>query len=1629
VKTLIALPIFFFFLFLSLSIAKAQEYNISNCSVLNETGATYYLTQDIIDSNVSTCIDITANNITLDCQGHMIDGTDVDISKGVYINNNYVTIKNCLLSDWYDSIYVYSPYSPYAVIKNTTISSSTDKGIFLTSYNNTIINVTFSNNYAGLGIYNHNNTVENSSFSGNSYGIYIQSGKYNTIKNNRIDSSGIRGIYLALSDSDDNYIYNNLFNNVNNFGIESGSISYWNTTYQIGTNIWNSSLGYIGGNLWTNPANNGYSDTCVDADYNGFCDNPYTLATNNTDYLPIAKTVGQGAPQEYNISNCSELNETGATYYLTQDITNSSAWSCMNITASNITLDCQGHLIEGSNQEWVGGNEVPAYTGIMIPDGSDYVVVKNCVLTNWTMGAIWFRGSQTHILNNTMRANLIGVHQYNGTGYNVIENNTVEESSWVAVWNHIGYYNTYLNNIIINNNATGLHCTNDNNNVFDSNIVINNTIGISFYQSGDNNATNNFISSNDEGIRIYRSSGEIIWNNIIENSSDYGIRLWGDGQLFPANNKIYNNLLNNTNNFWTDSSEMNYFNTTKQSGTRIYSNGTEIGGNYWTNSTGNDYSDTCTDSDTDGFCDDPLVLTTNNTDYLPLSNQYTLVTCVIPYENMEITNDTTFCRGTYYLNFTTIENSIRFSNPNVKVYCNETVFIGNNTPDSTAIMVDRDNVTITKTDDASFGCKFSNYRHGIDVNPIANSVVEYVDIENIQENGEAGIFVSGGTNFTIRHIRGYDSKETVDVRGNNNYGTVDDVFCHNMTGWGCVAAGFSPPQNLTLNLGNVTGDNGNVVSIPWAESLDLNCFGLINGSKGDDTNGIYVKESLGNLTIKNCTIKDSHNGILAQNSTDILIEKNELTGNAYSGISFEGGGNSTITNNKLSDGFFGILVWYWYFDENAFMPFNVTVSYNEVHDCSFGGIYVGGNFSSAADNTVYNSARGITFGGSTDSPPEEWEHDYQVIKNNIIIGSSTRGLAVYLTRYGLVENNTVQDSNNGFELGGSLPGWYSQAIEMTVKDNKILNNSVGISIGNYSENNTIYNNLLNNTQNFIFGGTIYQNYWNTSYQSGANIWNSSLGYIGGNFWTNPNGNEYSDTCWDTNADGFCDDPYTLAENNTDYLPIAKTVGQVAPTCVEPYENMVINSDTILCQGSYYLNDSDRNGAIQVSGSNFVVTCNNTEIYGDYNTNWDGGTGFKIDTAKNVTIEGCYLHEYAHPIETQNTEDLILKSLNISHWGTRGIWGVNNTRAVVRDSYFSNHFDTPDAAIDFSGGEEDGVYPCEKINSFISVYNNSFKHARRGVRYAECVFNSTIYNNSFENISLTIGTDLGMYKIYNETLNITIRDNFMYIYYRPSFDSVSVGIRAGSNGTIVLNNTLIGQSIYLTEGNYSVVRYNNITNVSHAILPYFTSNDEISFNYMDTGDGAAIIYRGADNIKTFNNTIISNYLTDYRINEISTNILSCNNSVTYNYSFHISSGYFPKLVNVMRTESDSCTPYISYTAPIQISFGSVIPYNTYVNDTEKTTISSNMVNMTFSLNGTSDFVSNGYNFSISYLNFSADKNFPYPVEETTVELNTIKNTFLFLVNQTNSIIYNLWRLKVPKTYAGDYTANVTLMVST
>ncbi len=123
--------------------------------------------------------------------------------------------------------------------------------------------------------------------------------------------------------------------------------------------------------------------------------------------------------------------------------------------------------------------------------------------------------------------------------------------------------------------------------------------------------------------------------------------------------------------------------------------------------------------------------------------------------------------------------------------------------------------------------------------------------------------------------------------------------------------------------------------------------------------------------------------------------------------------------------------------------------------------------------------------------------------------------------------------------------------------NTILNNTVnsnkleGFYIDS-SSNNIIYNNYFNNANNIVFKGTIFKNTWNTTKKAGKNIAGGS--YLGGNFWANPNGTGFSQTCTDFNKDGICDSKYMLYSNNTDYLPLTYKPNAVPPKSITNLTN-------------------------------------------------------------------------------------------------------------------------------------------------------------------------------------------------------------------------------------------------------------------------------------------------------------------------------------------------------------------------------------------------------------------------------------------------------------------------------------------
>lgn len=342
------------------------DTNISSCSVLNSAGETYYLTQNVtIDGD--HCFLIEADNITFDCQGYTLDGNSTVNTSGVYGDDLVnITVKNCVIKEFEDGVYLDNVST--SLMYNNTVHNMIRTGLRCQNcvdwwiekniihdvlygtwtccppvWNSTIIDNHIYDNLFGLGFAtgNGNITARNNLLERNTYGLALLGGAYeewewvtdSLIENNTILES-YRGIFMEYTNSstivnntissnveDDraitvqnsfgNLIYNNLFNSSTSAQVECDygvCANDWNITQQAGTRIYSDGTD-IGGNYYDSNVT-GYSESCADTNYDGFCDTPYTVAgyniSSNVDYLtysdeyvaPLPTTTTLGAVGE-----------------------------------------------------------------------------------------------------------------------------------------------------------------------------------------------------------------------------------------------------------------------------------------------------------------------------------------------------------------------------------------------------------------------------------------------------------------------------------------------------------------------------------------------------------------------------------------------------------------------------------------------------------------------------------------------------------------------------------------------------------------------------------------------------------------------------------------------------------------------------------------------------------------------------------------------------------------------------------------------------------------------------------------------------------------------------------------------------------------------------------------------------------------------------------------------------------------------------------------------------------------------------------------------------------------------------------------------------------------------------------
>lgn len=388
---------------------------------------------------------------------------------------------------------------------------------------------------------------------------------------------------------------------------------------------------------------------------------------------------------------------------------------------------------------------------------------------------------------------------------------------------------------------------------------------------------------------------------------------------------------------------------------------------------------------------------------------------------------------------------------------------------------------------------------------VKNLIVTEWDFGIYYINVNAGNIVNNNASNNFAGIRLDDSSSNV-IYGN-------DVTYNSINGIKIISNGYYSNNEVTNN--NVT-NNGYGVHLIYEDKT------LIDGNNisYNNNSGIFLENSPDNTISNN---KISYNN-----------QRTEMWNNA--GLSLYYSESNTIINNHINNNpVYG--VWLWGSSHNVLRNNDI------VYNCGGNdGVYIGyGNYNTLDGNNIsFGTGNGIEIDTSNNND----------IMNNDINSNANYGIYIH-DGEGHSNNNHIIDNNiTNNRYGFNIDGDYYTS-NNTLSGNIISNNEYGMFI--YGSNgNRIYNNYFNNTWDDVSTEYDEENYWNTDKTPGTNIVGGPN--LGGNFWANPEGTGFSQTCADGNKDGICDDKYVVVDSetsNTDYLPLAVWIEPIPPTPSTP----------------------------------------------------------------------------------------------------------------------------------------------------------------------------------------------------------------------------------------------------------------------------------------------------------------------------------------------------------------------------------------------------------------------------------------------------------------------------------------------
>lgn len=463
----------------------------------------------------TTCFNITANNVVLNCNGYSINYSTVSSGYGIYLlNRSNVTIVNCLIRQmsWQSGRNIYLSNITNSFVTNNTlvVLGHASYGIYVDSNSkNTII----SNNYIDGGI------------GSSSQGIYLNSVNNITLLNNSINStvySNGYGIHLALS-SNCTLQNNTIFSSTaNNYMVTGNSLAQYN--HSIGLSnlaeglpvMYNYSLSNL------TYSNQNWSTTYGEV-ICGFCTNiTYSNVSFSYDGLVFSYTTYS------TIKNCTFNNTRGnAILFIQGSNNNLLVDNRINISSNGMS----GINLYAVSGETITNNDIFATgtaNGIFVQYayGACYVnITRNRITTNNGAGLSYLYSYMINVSDNVFIVN--NSYGINSNGYPTAiipnyfyRNNITTNSTCIYLTDtHLHYFKDTL----CNSKLYGFQITSGNNTIVDGGIF--NTQNHSIKIEGiniNNNSFSNLILNSSAELHIFVNStsyAEEIFTNLTYNKS------------------------------------------------------------------------------------------------------------------------------------------------------------------------------------------------------------------------------------------------------------------------------------------------------------------------------------------------------------------------------------------------------------------------------------------------------------------------------------------------------------------------------------------------------------------------------------------------------------------------------------------------------------------------------------------------------------------------------------------------------------------------------------------------------------------------------------------------------------------------------------------------------------------------------------------------------------------------------------------------------------------------------------------------------------------------------------------------------------------------------------------------------